>query len=102
MVMIGHSQRLAQPLTRGQRRALVLALAVLTGAVLLAVLRSTGAPASRAGCVNVVIASSTGGGIVHECGSAARSLCRAQAHARGAFAADVRAQCRLAGVRSRG
>jgi hypothetical protein len=96
--MVGHAQRLAQPLTRRQRLLLVLTIAVIAGAVLWAVLRSGGAPVSAGGCVSVVVASSTGGGLLHECGAAARALCRSEATATGSFAADVRTQCRLAGV----
>lgn len=52
---------------------------------------------SSHGCVNVVEPSSTGGAVLHQCGSAARVLCR------GAFAHHskldllTRPQCRLAG-----
>ena len=100
--MVGHAQRLAQPLTRRQRRLLALVVTVLAGAVLWAVLRSGPATPSARGCVNLVVASSTGGGVVHDCGAAARALCRSQARAGGAFAVDVRAQCHLAGLRPGG
>jgi hypothetical protein len=102
MVMVGHAQRLTQPLTGRQRLLLALTVAVLAGGVLWAVLRSGGAPASARGCVSVVVATSTGGGLLHECGAAARALCRSEATAAGSFAADVRTQCRLAAVRTRG
>jgi hypothetical protein len=101
MVMTGHARRLAQPLSRAQRRAVGLVVVVILGTVLWAALRSGGAPRSAAGCVNLVMASSTGGGVLHDCGAAARRLCRSQATATGAFAVDVRAQCRLAGVAPR-
>jgi hypothetical protein len=53
---------------------------------------------SRDGCVTVTAASSTGGALVHACGSRAVAMCRT------AFAHDdklsllTRAQCRLAGL----
>ena len=98
-VLAGHAQRIAQPLTRRQRAGLALAAAVVAGVVLWAALRPGTTPTSGRGCVYIVIPSSTGGGVLHDCGAAARRLCRAQADAGGAFAADVRAQCRLAGLR---
>lgn len=53
---------------------------------------------SSNGCVNVVEPSSTGGAVLHQCGTAARALCRsAFAHA---TKLDLlsRPQCRLAGL----
>jgi hypothetical protein len=53
---------------------------------------------SANGCVTVVEPSSTGGAVLHECGPAARALCR------GAFAHAsrldmlTRPECRLAGL----
>ncbi len=99
MVLVGHAQRIANPLTRRQRGGLALAAVVVAAVVLWAVLRSGAAAVSGHGCVYIVGPSSTGGGVVHDCGAAARQLCRGQANAGGAFAADVRTQCRLAGIR---
>jgi len=49
------------------------------------------------GCVNVTVPSTTGGGILHECGDAAQALCeRAFAH-HDRIALLARPQCRLAG-----
>jgi hypothetical protein len=101
MVMVGHAQRLAAPLTRWQRRMLAVAGAIVLALGLWALLGGRDAPASSHGCVNVVVASSTGAGMLHECGGSARSLCRSQATADGVFAATVRTQCRLAGLQSR-
>jgi len=57
---------------------------------------------SRSGCVNVVVPSTTGGGILHGCGATARAMCaRAFTH-RDRIALLTRPQCRLAGYTARG
>jgi hypothetical protein len=98
MVMIGHAQRLSQPLTRRQRRLIAISLVVVAALAAWAIARSSGAPASRSGCVNVVVASSTGGGLLSECGAAARSWCASELRHSDALARRIEAQCRLAGV----
>jgi hypothetical protein len=50
------------------------------------------------GCVNVVTPSSTGGGIMHECGAAARAMCRNAFAQHTEFARLARPQCQLAGL----
>ena len=50
------------------------------------------------GCVNVVTPSSTGGGIMHECGAAARAMCRSAFAQHTQLARLTRPQCRLAGL----
>jgi hypothetical protein len=55
---------------------------------------------SAAGCVNVIVPSSTGGATLHHCGAAARSFCQS-AFASGLadqVATRARPQCRLAGL----
>jgi hypothetical protein len=101
--MEGRSQRIAGPLSRRQKR-----LMILVGAVLAVVLGGVSAWAatgpgsydrSRNGCVTVNVASSMGGSVTHRCGAAARDMCRT------AFARDdkvsrlTQEQCRLAGIR---
>jgi len=100
--MIGHSQRLAQPLTRIQKRAVALVLLVVLGVSVWAVARAPSAPISAHGCVNVVIARSTGGGLLSQCGAAARKWCASEFASRGALAERVQEQCRLAGLRPQG
>jgi hypothetical protein len=52
---------------------------------------------SRHGCVNVVVPSTTGGGILHDCGAAAQAMCaRAFTHY-DRIAVLARPQCHLAG-----
>src|ERR1700722_17976756 len=78
LVTVGHSQRLAQPLTRGQQRVIAVLVAVALAAATWAVLRPSSAPVSHNGCVSVVVASSTGGGLLHTCGAAARAWCQTE------------------------
>jgi hypothetical protein len=101
MVMVGHSQRLAQPLTRGQQRVIAVVVAVLLAAATWAVIRPTSAPVSRNGCVSVVVASSTGGGLLHNCGAAARAWCQTEFARTDALARLIQPQCRLAGLQPR-
>jgi hypothetical protein len=94
--------RHGESLTPRQRRVFLLVCVVL--AVLLgsagawAATRSGSYGRSGHGCVNVVVPSSTGGGIVHDCGEAARALCRAAFAEHTRLAAYARPQCRLAGL----
>lgn len=53
---------------------------------------------SANGCVNVVAPSSTGGSVLHECGAAARSMCRSAFARTTRLAMLTRPQCRLAGL----
>jgi hypothetical protein len=100
-VLIGHSQRLAVPLTRVQKRAIAVVLVVTLGLAGWAIARSSAAPTSSHGCVNVVVASSTGGGLLSHCGAAARSWCRSESAASDALARRIQEQCRLAGLAPR-
>jgi hypothetical protein len=91
------------PLTGGERRALVIAgvvVAVLVAAAALwAVLRqSSDHGRSQGGCVNVTYASSMGGSVEHACGQAARDWCQAVSILHDAHAEAVQAQCRIAGI----
>jgi hypothetical protein len=53
---------------------------------------------SANGCVNVVEPSSTGGAVLHQCGSAARALCRSAFAHHSKLDLLTRPQCRLAGL----
>jgi hypothetical protein len=106
MVLVGHSQRLAEPLTSRQRRGmaavgLILVLAAIVAGVL-SVTNGSGIPASRDGCLNLVVAGSTGGQVLHECGASARSFCRAEYARSDGLALKVQAQCGLAGIKRTG
>lgn len=101
MVMFGHAQRLAQPLTAVQKRAIVVVVAIVVGVAAWAIASAPAAPKSSHGCVNVVVAGSTGGGLLSQCGPAARKWCADEFASSGALAHKVQVQCRLAGLAPR-
>lgn len=53
---------------------------------------------SAHGCVSVTVPSSTGGGILHACGAAARAMCHTAFARHDRIALLTRPQCRLAGL----
>ncbi len=53
---------------------------------------------SSHGCVTVVEPSSTGGGVLHQCGDAARAMCRSAFAHHSKLDLLTRPQCRLAGL----
>jgi hypothetical protein len=102
LVLVGQSRRLATPLTGRERRVMatvgvVVALAVVAIGAWLATHDSS--PVSRDGCLNVIVAGSLGGQLLHECGAAARSLCANEKGHDDALAATVLPACREAGIR---
>jgi hypothetical protein len=103
MVLVGHSQRLAEPLSGRQRRVVAACgIALLLAAIIAGVLAATntgGSPVSRDGCVNMVVASSTGAQPLHQCGLQARAWCKTEYGRHDQFALEVQTQCRLAGIR---
>ena len=94
--------RRGDSLTPRQKRVFLMVCVVLAvllgGAGAWAATRPGSYGRSGDGCVNVVIPSSTGGGIVHDCGAAARALCRTAFTEHTWLAAYARPQCRLAGL----
>jgi hypothetical protein len=50
------------------------------------------------GCVNVTVPNTTGGSIVHYCGSQARSFCQASFRSQDQVSLRARPQCVLAGL----
>lgn len=86
----------------GSKRRLAVVVAVLV--VLLAVvglwteLRPGSYGQSQAGCVTVTIPSSTGGALLHDCGSRAQMLCRHAFGHSGRLALLIRPACRQAGL----
>jgi hypothetical protein len=89
-------------MTRRDKRILAVVggflLAVLAGVGVWAAVRPGSYDRSHDGCITVSVPSSTGGGLLHQCGAQARMTCR------NAFAQDdrlallTRPQCRLAGL----
>jgi hypothetical protein len=53
---------------------------------------------SRDGCLTVTAPSSTGAGLIHECGSSAKAMCRAAFTHDDKLSLLTRPQCRLAGL----
>jgi hypothetical protein len=53
---------------------------------------------SRAGCLTVIVPSSTGGALLHECGAGARAMCQRAAGRPDRLSALIRPQCRRAGL----
>jgi len=52
----------------------------------------------RAGCVTATIPSSTGGGLLHECGAGAQALCKHALRHRDSLSLRIRPACRQAGL----
>jgi hypothetical protein len=102
MVLVGHAQRVSKPLSRRQHMAVLLVVAAIAGVSIWAIVGAAPGPVSAHGCVNLVVASSTGGSALHACGAAARSWCRQEYDSRSALALRVQQQCRLAGIRRPG
>ncbi|MGH9131703.1 MAG: hypothetical protein ACRDWV_08555 [Acidimicrobiales bacterium] len=80
----------------------LVALVALAGAGVWALISPNAYARSANGCVNLVAAVSTGGSLIHECGSAARTWCRSEYALQNSFAHLVQAQCRLAGLEPAG
>lgn len=93
---------LGESLTPRQKRVLALAgglLVVLAAGLGIWAAVSPGSYGrSSHGCVNVVAPSSTGGAVLHQCGSAARALCRSAFAQHSKLDLLIRPQCRLAGL----
>jgi hypothetical protein len=94
-----------EPLTSGERRVMRIAVGAIVGVIAAGstawvITDHSSDPYDRSGdgCVNVTFASSTGGGIQHACGTAARDLCRSVDGQHNAHAEAVQAQCRVAGI----
>jgi hypothetical protein len=90
------------PLSRKSKRVLILVLAVAAAiavgfGVWSAVSPDTYGPSAN-GCVNVTIASSTGGATLHYCGAAAKSFCRSAYTHDDRISLLARPQCALAGL----
>ncbi len=92
----------AEPLTRRDRRGIAivgaLLLAGLAGLVIWAAVRPGGYGRSHNGCVTVTAPSSTGGGLIHGCGTQAQAMCQAAFTHDDKLSLLTRPQCRLAGL----
>jgi endonuclease YncB( thermonuclease family) len=72
--------------------------AVVVVIVLLVTTHQSIAPASGHGCVSVLVAGSTGGTLLYECGMEARAWCKTEYALHDRLALAVQPQCRLAGI----
>jgi hypothetical protein len=98
MVLVGHAQRISQPLTRVQRWLVAAVLIIVAGGAVFAITQAASAPASRNGCVTLIVAGSMGGGVLSHCGAAARSWCASEYRQDDPLARLAATQCRLAGL----
>jgi len=86
------------------RQKRIFAVAAVVGVVLFGGLAAWGATAhdtygtSAHGCVSVTVPNSTGGAILHYCGSQAQSFCRVSFRSRDQVSLLARPQCVLAGL----
>jgi hypothetical protein len=76
----------------------VLVVAMLAGLAAWVALASDSYSSSGHGCVNVTVASSTGGTTLHYCGAAARSFCQTSFRSEDKISLQARPQCVLAGL----
>jgi hypothetical protein len=76
----------------------VLIIVVLGGLGAWSILARDGYSSSGHGCVNVTLASSTGGATLHYCGAEARSFCQKSFLSRDQISLRARPQCVLAGL----
>jgi hypothetical protein len=92
----------AEPVTSRDRRRLALigaaVIVVIAAVAIWAAVRPGSYDGSRAGCVTVTMPSSTGGALIHDCGTSAKALCRRAFAAADRISLLTRPQCRLAGL----
>ena len=90
------------PPARGDKRRLAaIALAVIilfAGVAAWTAVHPGGYGRSRAGCVSVTIPSTTGGAMLHQCGSRAHAMCREASRHRDRLSLLIRPACRAAGL----
>jgi hypothetical protein len=101
LVLANHSQRLATPLSTRERRTMrLVGVALLVAAIAVGTWIAThnDGPVSRKGCINVAVAGSLGGVLLHRCGAQARSLCAGERSHPDVIASVVLPACRRAGI----
>lgn len=104
MVMVGHSERLATPLTRRQSRTMAVVIGIVLALIVAAVTFATVSPGqhSAPGCVDVIVPSSMGAGQLHRCGADARQWCQSLVGSREQIARLALPDCRRAGYTTAG
>ena len=92
----------AEQVTGRDKRRIVAVVAavllVLAAVAVWAAVRPGSYGGSRNGCITVTVPSSTGGGLLHQCGQSARTTCQRAFAATDKLSALTRPQCRLAGI----
>lgn len=78
--------------------ASVVLLVLLAGVGIWAAIRPGSYGQSKAGCVTVMMPSTTGGALIHECGAAARTLCKNAFSHNDRLSLLTRPECRKAGL----
>jgi hypothetical protein len=92
----------AEQVTGRDKRRIVAVVAavllVLAAVGVWAVMRPGSYGSSKDGCITVTVPSSTGGGLLHQCGQSARDTCQRAYAGSDELSALTRPQCRLAGI----
>ena len=92
----------AEQVTRRDKRKIAAVVAaillVLAAVAVWASVRPGSYGSSKDGCITVTIPSSTGGGLLHQCGQAARTTCQRAFTGTDRISVLTRPQCRLAGI----
>jgi hypothetical protein len=87
----------------GRDKRRIVAVVTAVGLVLAAVavwaaVRPGSYGSSKDGCITVTVPSSTGGGLLHQCGQSARVTCQRAYAGTDKISVLTRPQCRLAGI----
>ena len=92
----------AEQVTGRDKRRIVAVIAavllVLAAVAVWAAVRPGSYGGSGNGCITVTVPSSTGGGLLHQCGQPARATCQRAYSGTDRLSALTRPQCRLAGI----
>jgi hypothetical protein len=92
----------AEEMTRHDKRRVaivgVAVLLILAAVAVWAANRPGAYGGSRNGCITVTLPSTTGGALIHQCGSGARAACRRAYAGADTVSRLTRPQCRLAGL----
>jgi hypothetical protein len=92
----------AEPVTSRDKRRIVAVMAavllVLAAVAVWAAVRPGSYGGSRNGCITVTVPSTTGGGLLHQCGQPAKATCQRAYTGTDKISALTRPQCRLAGI----
>jgi len=92
----------AETVTRRDKRRIVAVVAavllVLAAVGVWAAFRPGSYGGSKDGCITVTVPSTTGGGLLHQCGQSAKAICQRAFTGTDKLSALTRPQCRLAGI----